>query len=135
MIADTRRKLGLVVTALSLALGCFLLPARPALADTGGYPYANATNCSSKYGSGSWCINGNDMSPYGYDYRNCTDYVAWKIKQVLGVSLPRTLGNADTWGPRLKTAGYTYDSTPRVGDIAAWIPVMAGSVTSPTCTQ
>ena len=98
------------------------LKARPRVvaADTGGYPYSNAVDCSAQYGEYSWCINGYDISPYGYAYRNCTDYVAWKIQQVFGVTLPKTLGNANTWGPNLKADGYSYDSTPQVGDIAAW---------------
>lgn len=116
-----RRKIELGVAVVGLSLGCMMTSVPPALADTGNYPYVNATDCSAKYGPDSWCIKGNDLSPYRYGYRNCTDYVAWKIKQVLGVTLPTTLGNANTWGPRLKTDhGYTYDRTPRVGDIAAW---------------
>jgi surface antigen len=98
----------------------FVAPASSALADTGGYPYANATNCSATFGVDSWCINGNDISRFGYGYRNCTDYVAWKIQQALRVTLPKTLGNANTWGPRLKQDGYSYDTSPEVGDIAAW---------------
>jgi hypothetical protein len=46
--------------------------------------------------------------------------VAWKIQQILGIALPTTLGNADTWGSRLKADHYSYDNTPEVGDIAAW---------------
>jgi surface antigen len=88
--------------------------------NTADYPYADATDCSATYGIYSWCINGNEYSPYGYGYRNCTDYVAWVIQQQIGVTLPSNLGNGNTWGPNLKTDGYSYDATPQVGDIAAW---------------
>jgi surface antigen len=115
-----RRVSTLTVALAMAAAGWLFVSTTPALADTGGYPCANATNCSSKFGADSWCINGNDISPYGYGYRNCTDYVAWKIQQVFGVTLPKTLGNANTWGPRLKQDDYRYDSSPEVGDIAAW---------------
>lgn len=88
--------------------------------DTGGYPYSTAPDCSAEYGTYAWCVNGYDISSYGYAYRNCTDYVAWKVRTVFGIVLPRTLGNASTWGINLHATGYAYDSTPRVGDIAAW---------------
>ena len=81
-----RNVIGMLVAALSLSLGFMVATAPHALATTGGYPYANATAC----GPDSWCIGGSDISPYGYGYRNCTDYVAWKIRQVLGVTLPKT---------------------------------------------
>ena len=115
-----RRIIWLVLAVLALSSEGLLTAVPQAIAATGGYPYANAVNCSTKYGPDSWCINGGDISPYGYVYRNCTDYVAWKILQVLGVTLPKTLGNASTWGARLKADHYSFDSSPRVGDIAAW---------------
>jgi surface antigen len=116
-------------------MACLTLAAPPALAGTGGYPYANMPCELAPYNTVGYCntVSGpydwgpvkngspaSQLSPYRYGYRNCTDYVAWKIHQVLGVTLPTTLGNAATWGPRLKKAGYHYDSTPRPGDIAAW---------------
>jgi surface antigen len=114
---SARRTIGLAAAVLGLPLGCVMATAPQALAaSTGGYPYANATAC----GTHAWCINGSEISPYGYEYRNCTDYVAWKIQQVFDVTLPKKLGDADTWGPRLRAHGYRYDSSPRVGDIAAW---------------
>jgi hypothetical protein len=81
----------------------------PAKADTGGYPYASIACVWSPYattGTGNWCKKVNasgqiisdydwgtihndnssksEQSPYGYDYRNCTDYVAWEVAS-LGV--------------------------------------------------
>lgn len=97
-----------------------LVPSLASTPSTGGYPYASAADCSAQHGQYSWCIHGSQFSSFGYGYRNCTDYVAWKIDQVLDVSLPKSLGNANKWGPRLKADGYSYDPSPRVGDIAAW---------------
>jgi surface antigen len=90
--------------------------------DSGNYPYivATAADCPARDGSGSWCIAGSELSKYRYAYRNCTDYVAWKMDSQFHIRLPQTLGNAATWGSRLEAAGYSYDSTPHVGDIAAW---------------
>jgi surface antigen len=131
------RRLPVAVSVLSLAIGVSMLapasasaaPARATPAETarqtqkpntGGYPYANAVDCAKKYGPGSWCIKGKDESPYGYKYRNSTDYLAWKIRQVFRKSLPEKLGDAATWAARLKADGYTIDKQPRVGDITAW---------------
>ena len=125
----------MAVAAAGLTLACMVMPSQPALADTGGYPdagmpcelapYNTVGYCDTVSGPYDWgpVKNGSaasQLSPYGYGYRNCTDYVAWKIHQVFGIALPKTLGNAATWGSRLSAAGYTFDSAPRVGDIAAW---------------
>lgn len=59
--------------------------------------------------------------PRGYEFRNCTSYVAWKINQVFGINLPDTLGDAKDWGNNLlKNKSYSQDITPRAGDIAVW---------------
>ncbi len=47
---------------------------------TGNYPDADAVDCSSKFGKYSWCKNGTWASPRGFAYRNCTDYVAWRLE-------------------------------------------------------
>ena len=91
-------------------------------AGTGGYPYARAVSCSGKYGPQSWCIHGRDISPFGYKYRNDTDYVAWMLRRVFGIALPGKLGKAGDWAARLKAAGYALSRHPRVGDIAIWPP-------------
>jgi surface antigen len=68
--------------------------------DAQGYPYDHATDCSSQYGASSWCIDTNhnnvfetaeQYSPYGFSYRNCTDYVAWRINSA-GVTFTNTMG-------------------------------------------
>lgn len=83
---------------------------------------------SDKYGQevDDWGLKENNDTPanlldstYGYDYRNCTDYVAWKLS-TLGVQPAqyKGLGNAEKWiinGPK---HGLTVNSTPEVGSAA-----------------
>jgi outer membrane protein assembly factor BamB len=115
----------------------------PAKADTGGYPYASIACVWPPYaitGKGNWCkkvVGGkivsdydwgtihndnsskSEQSPYGYDYRNCTDYVAWEVAS-LGV-LPaqyKGLGNAKDWPTKAPGKGLTVDTTPAIGAAA-----------------
>jgi surface antigen len=65
----------------------------------------------------------------GYGYRNCTDYVAWKIQQVFGVTIPKNWGVALSWATSAgNTAGYSIDPAPQVGDIAVWTSGAFGHV-------
>lgn len=57
------------------------------------------------------------VSPAGtyantYDYGNCTEYVASRIK------VPNSWGNANTWAANAQAEGITVSATPRVGAIA-----------------
>lgn len=103
--------------------------------DTGGYPYWDMPCVWSPYstsGTGYWCrdyawgtIQNNEGSKsvidptYGYAYRNCTDYAAWKLS-TLGVPSSRydDMGNANTWGSNAPNHGVTVNSTPAIGSIA-----------------
>ncbi|MGZ6005267.1 MAG: CHAP domain-containing protein [Candidatus Saccharimonadales bacterium] len=74
-----------------------------------GYPYWKIPCEHSPYNIVGYCAN-YDWGPYhtesydhwteissrGYAYRNCTDYVAWKLS-TLGVNIPYNLGNATDW--------------------------------------
>jgi CHAP domain len=55
------------------------------------------------------------ISSRGYGYRNCTDWVAWRVDE-LGGSLSATLGNAKDW-PNSFSPNYI-TSTPAPGDVA-----------------
>jgi surface antigen len=70
-----------------------------------------------------------ELSPYGYDYRNCTDYVAWKLS-TLGVKPAqyKGLGNGNTWGTYAASHGLTDDDTPKVGSVAVSISGKDGHV-------
>ncbi len=116
----------------------------PAKAYTGGYPYASMACVWSPYattGTGNWCKKVNtsgqiisdydwgtihndnssksEQSPYGYDYRNCTDYVAWKVAS-LGVPPAhyKGLGNAKDWPANAPGKGLTVNTTPAIGAAA-----------------
>jgi surface antigen len=101
---------------------------------TGNYPYWSTPCIYAPFatsGKGYWCSgynwgtkhndsgNASVNSPYGYGYRNCTDYVAWKLNS-LGVSqtLYQGLGNAKDWGTKASKKGVTVNSSPAVGAVA-----------------
>src|SRR5262245_17650628 len=88
-----------LVTGLVGVPAVVLIPSATAATATGGYPYWKMPCVVPPYGTtgtGYWCAgynwgtipnnttNASELSPYGYDYRNCTDYVAWKLS-TLGV--------------------------------------------------
>lgn len=102
-----------------------------ASADTGGYPDADAREYNRA--TYDWWVdeNGNGradvtssptdddeaMSPRGYYYKNCTDYVAWKVLSTQGIHA-RGLGHAKNWDDNAKSRGFTWDYTPEAGDAA-----------------
>lgn len=107
----------------------------------GGYPYASAV-CY--YGSrgGPHCINPSDpgdendwydwgywkgskfdfYDQWGYEYRNCTSYVAWKLSEAgVSAALFSDLGNADQWiGHVSGKRGVVVNGTPSPGAVAVW---------------
>jgi surface antigen len=111
---------------------------------TGGYPWAGATpldESTDDYGYSTCPANDSgckkftydkggvvygESDPWGYYLRNCTSYVAWKITQEFPSVKIGDWGNAENWAAALHKAGYSYDSTPRVGDIAVWGKEVAG---------
>ncbi len=83
----------------------------------GGYPWGSATCLHTGRVDGpcpnyDWAVGGNLWSPYGYGYRNCTDWVAYRA------GAPAGLGNANTWDDRAPSYGYGVGSTPRAGAAA-----------------
>jgi CHAP domain len=108
-------------------------------ADTGGYPDAHLPCEQAPYAISGYCTTpdgpydwgpvpavtpgwtvATTNSPRGYSYRNCTDWVAWRLEQ-LGVpsSLVQGLGNGGQWAANaVGRAGLVVSSTPRRGDAA-----------------
>lgn len=85
----------------------------------GGYPWGYAKCLHTGQVDGwcpnyDWAVNGSiwNYSTGGYGYRNCTDYVAWRIRSQ-GRYLPSGLGNAKQWDDNQPSS-----STPHVGDAA-----------------
>jgi surface antigen len=110
-----------------------------ARARTGDYPYANAV-CEFAAAGGSYCANPDNPAGdlydwgywrggvfdfadrWGYEYRNCTSYVAWRLAAA-GVSgrLFRDLGNAAQWlGAVRGEAGVVINHTPSADAVAVW---------------
>lgn len=93
---------------------------------TGGYPWSNAICVATGQLNGDcwdyeWYANGNRndrQDPWGYYYRNCTSYVAWRSAS-LGLDVSG-LGNATTWDNRAGTLGLKTGSSPKVGAFAVW---------------
>jgi surface antigen/peptidoglycan hydrolase CwlO-like protein len=105
---------------------------------TGSYPWANAP-CLGP-GGGASCGNynwgypsgssvplgapGGYYDPWGYEYRNCTSYVAWKIATTSSSpiinSLISDLGNAAEWpgGASSRGVSVSYGTNPQAGDAA-----------------
>ena len=57
--------------------------------------------------------------PWGYYLRNCTSYVAWKLRS-LGIAARLVVdnGNAATWPSRTQAKGVRHGSMPREGSVA-----------------
>lgn len=130
-----------------------ILSISPVHADDGGYPWSGAlcawtglaTGSCTNYDWGyttcpsgdSYCTSTNQINGYyqlddwGYGFRNCTSYAAWRINQTFNVSNITGWGNAATWNtgytspqPYAVYSPSTY--TPQVGDIAQWGSEVAG---------
>lgn len=88
----------------------------PAHAETGGYPDTDASGC----GYSAWCKSGLWYSGRSYGYRNCTDFVAWKL-QSLGVPNSKTtgLGHGGEWAAKAAgRSGVTVNTSPAYGAAA-----------------
>jgi len=110
------------------------LPREPA----GGYPYALAP-CEFGAAGGPDCANPGHRGdlydwgyqggagfragdPWGYEYRNCTSYVAWQLSEA-GVKpvLFSDLGNATGWiGSVTGEVGVVVNRVPSPGAVAVW---------------
>ncbi|MBK5221034.1 MAG: CHAP domain-containing protein, partial [Thermoleophilia bacterium] len=98
-----------------------------ASADTGGYPYASYLGPGSHPADYEWTDSkGHPISRYGYYYRNCTDFVAWKLATTNMFGDYRGFGNGGTWGSRAKGRRYTVNMTPKPGSAAWWGPYKSG---------
>lgn len=107
---------------------------QPTVADAAGddYPHKGAANCAGQFGQYSWCVDENgdgrftdpeQWSSRNFAYRNCTDWVAWRLNNTNGVAFHnnfggRQWGNANTWDDTARALGYAVNSTPAVGAVA-----------------
>jgi putative transposon-encoded protein len=149
------RWLAPIVTSLSLTVGGVaainVMTAVPASADVGtnDYPYTNATaNPSMQWDWGmtscawgcshpsTFVVNKTtyyDYSPFGFVYRNCTDYAADEINEQMGGSTSNVKfswstiqsggdGNAKSWkqGATNNFGADSVNNTPATGSVAWW---------------
>jgi hypothetical protein len=141
--------LSLGALALALFSGSPARAVEPAGRPTGGYPRANAACAFGAAGGAKcanprdrsdlfdWYVDENDdgrldggcgaksarsgecFDQWGYEYRNCTSYVAWKLTS-LGVpsSRVRGLGNAVQWLANANRRGVHWTAVPEEGAVA-----------------
>lgn len=92
----------------------------------GGYPWGLATCASTGRVDGfcasyDWRSNGSstpwNWSTGGYAYRNCTDWVSYRVRSTGGY-VPAGLGNAKTWDNRAPAYGFSTSVTPQAGAAA-----------------
>jgi len=90
------------------------------------YPFQNA--------------NKKDADPYGFLFRECTSFVAWRMNRNAGTTNPsfpyffnkmdnKLWGNANTWSTNAVSLGYVVDNAPQVGAIAQWVNDCGGACT------
>lgn len=124
--------LGLVL--LLVVLAQVSKPETAFAASNGGYPDWNmpciapgGVSYGKASGSGYWCngyrwgslVTKAENSARGYGYRNCTDWVAWRVQGYLGKS-PTGLGNAYSWDNNAAAKGYRVTNAPEPGQAAVW---------------
>ena len=128
-----KQKLWIGLSVLAAMVCLWQAPAARAAADK--YPYAGKPCVWSphavKGSKANWCADfvwgdkakdstaANVISSYGYYYRNCTDYAAWKVHgQGVLPERYKGLGNAKTWAVRAAAKGIKVDGKPAVGSVA-----------------
>ena len=112
-----RERLAAALALLVSVAALWLAFAPPATAGD-DYPYPNQ--------------DPNAVSPMGFNYRNCTDFVAWRLNEHLGTTaMPYAFswwtfvgssgdGNAIGWKQDALNHGFLVDAKPQVGSVAWW---------------
>ena len=93
---------------------------------SGDYPWSNALCVATDQANGNcfdyeWYVNGKSdrQDPWGYYYRNCTSYVAWRSAQK-GLEVPG-LGNGGQWANNSwKYSELSTGSVPKAGSFAVF---------------
>jgi titin len=131
MDTATRKLTATPVAMLVLLVGLVaaLLVAAPALA---GGSQVQASSTQSCEGPGNICLpgigddypyrnaaRGGPGSGYGGYYRECTDFVAWRLNRD-GAPGWYAWGNANRWDDTARAKGIRVDRTPALGAVAQW---------------
>jgi surface antigen len=91
-------------------------PGRPAKPDTPPPPRQCAKHI--------WFYNGSYGDPWGFALRNCTSFVAWRLRETNGLADFENhfggvhWGNAADWDEAAAELGYVVDGVPAVGAVA-----------------
>lgn len=103
--------------------------AEPAEASGDDYPEALKSLASDS--------SSTNIDPWGFNVRNCTSFVAWRLSRLglvfkgsylTGPNGQRAFfGNAGTWAAAAKSIGFAVDTTPEVGAVAEWSAAQLGS--------
>jgi surface antigen len=91
---------------------------------SGGYPWSSAVctatgNLNGDCWDYEWIYNGGRLDPWGYYYRNCTSYVAWRVAST-GKDMYRQMGNGGQWVNSARAKGIPTGNSPRVGAAAVF---------------
>lgn len=114
------------VACVLLVLAC---SSQNVCAQNNDYPFPNAPFCPTDVPA-TMCPQNTD-DPYGFFYRECTSFVAWRMNRDAGKTDPQQpwfknsmfgglWGNADNWNQNATALGYKVDQQPTVGAIAQW---------------
>ena len=121
-------------------------PSQPGSTATPHGPTATPTDPPRACAKHIWYYNGTYGDPWGFALRNCTSFVAWRLRTTNGLTDfsnnvdGGAFGNADQWDDNAQALGYLVDDIPAVGAVAqtddgrvghvAWVSAVgAGTVT------
>lgn len=125
----TRRVAGTILAMILLIAPILTTQRAEATPGVDDYPYKNAnTTCQVDGGSYPWCIGTKAFSEWLFFYRQCTDFVAWRLNNDNKVEFGNPYkqpsgqrwGNANTWKAAADRAGIRVDTTPSVGAVMWW---------------
>ena len=100
------------------------------------YPFQNAPYCP--IATPPPQCSSDTLDPYGFFYRECTSYAAWRMNRNAGTIDPKHpyffnamdnkhWGIASNWSLNASRLGYAVGPTPQAGDIAQWADGQCGT--------
>ena len=121
-------------------------PSQPGATPTPHGPTGTPTDPPRTCAKHIWYYNGTYGDPWGFALRNCTSFVAWRLRNTNGFTDftnyvdGGAFGNAEQWDDNALALGYLVDDIPAVGAVAqtdtgrvghvAWVSAVgAGTVT------
>jgi surface antigen len=73
-----------------------------------------------------WPHAGTGFDTWGYEFRNCTSFCAWRISNDLRLKVP-LWGSGGEWGAKARAQGVLVDGHPRPHDLACFLPNQNGA--------